>query len=79
MHSNKRSLIPIIGEALGFLSGTLSESDLGSIRLNLKRIATSHSKPKHVVEESIPLMKTNQRQVIENRLINHTISLERNS
>ena len=31
MHRSKRSLIPIVGKALSFLFGTLSESDIDSI------------------------------------------------
>ena len=36
---HKRSLIPIVGKALSFLFGTVSESDLATIRSNVKTLA----------------------------------------
>lgn len=50
MHRQKRSLIPIIGKALEFLFGTSNESDLGSIKSNLVRLATFLVRLRHIVE-----------------------------
>lgn len=63
----KKLFIPIIGKGFGFLFDTLSESDLDSIRSNLKSLAIAHVKLQLVVEENILLMKTTRRQVNENR------------
>ena len=74
MHRSKRSLIPIVGKALSFLFGTLSESDIDSIRRNVGRLAAAQRKLIHVVEGSLTILKTTQGQTINNsRTINDFI------
>ena len=74
MHRSKRSLIPIVGKALSFLFGTLSDSDVDSIRRNVVRLAAAQTKLTHVVEGSLTILKTTQGQTINNtRTINDLI------
>ena len=44
------SLLPFIGSALSFLFGTVSESDLSSIRNNVKLLSQNQNKLFHVVK-----------------------------
>jgi len=49
---NKRSLIPIVGKALSFLFGTLSESDIETIQKNINTLAENQKHITHVLSES---------------------------
>jgi hypothetical protein len=64
---SKRGLIPIVGKALSFLFGTVSEDDLTSIRSNLRALTTSQNKMIHVIQEGMTILNTTQGRIIENR------------
>ena len=49
---SKRSLIPIVGKALSFLFGTLSESDIETIQKNINTLAENQKHITHVLSES---------------------------
>lgn len=67
----KRALIPIIGKALGWLFGTVSQSDLNSVRKAVKTLARNQNDILHVVEESISILNASRVTITENR---HTIN-----
>ena len=76
---SKRALIPIIGKALSFLFGTVSEDDLNSIRSNLRTLTISQNKLIHVVQEGMTILNTTQGRIIENReKINNIIDVIHN-
>ena len=71
---SKRSLIPIVGKALSFLFGTLSESDLSAIKNNIRSLARNQDTLRHVVNASLTVLKTVQGQTVNNtRTINNII------
>lgn len=76
---SKRALIPIIGKALGYLFGTISEDDLGSIRKNIRNLARSQQGLKKIVKQGLTVLKRTREQVLINsRTINDIISSIRN-
>jgi len=64
---NKRSLIPVVGEALSFLFGTVSYSDLDNINDNIKILAKNQQKVIHDVHLSLSVLNLTRSQVAENR------------
>ena len=64
---SKRSLLPIVGKALSFLFGTVSEDDLQSIKSNINKLAANQRKISHVVEESLTLLNDTRKHVIQTR------------
>jgi hypothetical protein len=64
---SKRALLPIVGKALSFLFGTVSEDDLNAIRGSINNLATNQQKVIHVVEESLTILNTTRVEVAENR------------
>ena len=72
---SKRSLLPIVGIALSFVFGTVSEDDLHSIKSNINQLSANQRKISHVVEETLTLLNDTREHVIENRqAINNVIS-----
>jgi hypothetical protein len=67
MGRSKRSLIPIIGKGLSYMFGVLTEADIESLRINIKRLAKEQQNIKHVVNESLTILKNIQGQVRDNR------------
>ncbi|CAC5412397.1 unnamed protein product [Mytilus coruscus] len=63
----KRSLFPIIGKALSFLFGTVSDTDLSKIRRNIKTLAQSQEAIRHIVQDGLTILNTTQTHVSENR------------
>ncbi|CAC5403541.1 unnamed protein product [Mytilus coruscus] len=63
----KRSLFPIIGKALSFLFGTVSDSDLSKIRRNIKTLAQNQDAIRHIVQDGLTILNTTQTHVSENR------------
>ena len=64
---NKRALLPIVGKALSFLFGTLSESDIESIKNNINTLAKNQKHITHVLKESLSVIKVSQGQIKQNR------------
>ena len=64
---SKRSLLPIVGKALSFLFGTVSEDDLHSINSNINKLANNQKKISHVVSQSLTILNDTRVQVIQNR------------
>lgn len=66
-HRSKRALLPIVGKALSFLFGTVSEDDFNAIRGSINNLAVNQEKVIHVVEESLTILNTTRVEVAENR------------
>ena len=64
---SKRSLIPIVGKALSFLFGTVSEDDLNTIRRNIYNLASNQRKLNHVIKDSLTLINNTRSFAQENR------------
>ena len=63
----KRSLIPIVGKALGYLFGTAIEGDIKAIQRNIKRLAQNQKEIADVVDESILVTNITRIELAENR------------
>lgn len=66
-HMTKRSLLPVIGELMSSLFGTVSESDLENINRNIKTLATNQKQIIHDVSISLSVLNLTRTQVVENR------------
>ena len=62
-----RSLLPIVGKALSFLFGVISEGDLDQIKESVKKLADSQQTIIHVVEKAISVLDISRVQITENR------------
>lgn len=60
-------MLPIVGKALSFLFGTVSEDDLNAIRGSINNLAVYQEKVIHVVKESLTILNTTRVEVAENR------------
>lgn len=68
MHRRRsRAIIPIVGRVLSFLFGTLDETDLDTIKTNVRHLANNQQQIKHVLTESMTFIKDNQQNINENR------------
>ena len=63
----KRTLIPIVGDAVSWLFGLVTESHLSNIRKNIANLAVNQQQIMHVVEESISVLNMSRIQIAENR------------
>ena len=63
----KRSLIPIIGQLMSTLFGTVSESDLENIDRNIKALADNQEQIIHDLDVSLSVLNLTRMQVVENR------------
>ncbi|VDI11744.1 Hypothetical predicted protein [Mytilus galloprovincialis] len=57
----------LIGKALSFLFGTVSDSDLSKIRRNIKTLAQNQDAIRHSVQDWLTILITTQTHVSENR------------
>ena len=62
-----RSLIPIIGNGLSYLFGTVAESDLNTICSSVSRLAESQEEIAHVVDEFISVINITRVEMSGNR------------
>lgn len=62
-----RAMIPIVGKVLSFLFGTLDETDLDTIKTNVRHLANNQQQIKYVLTESMTFIKDNQQNINENR------------
>lgn len=66
MHRRRtRAIIPIVGKVLSFLFGTLDETDLDTIKANVRHLANNQQQIKHVLTESMTFIKDNQQNINE--------------
>ncbi|CAC5399406.1 unnamed protein product [Mytilus coruscus] len=67
LHRNKRSVLPIIGKAMHFLFGTLTDSDVSAIKGNIRVLADNQNKISHVLAENLSILNVTRIEVSENR------------
>lgn len=60
-------MLPIIGKAMRFLFGTLSEEDIGSIKSNIRVLAENQNKISHVLTENLSILNVTRIEVSQNR------------
>ena len=63
----KRSLIPIIGQLMSTLFGTVSENELDNINRNIKALASNQQQIIHDLDVSLSVLNLTRMQVSENR------------
>lgn len=66
-HEVKRSLLPIIGQLMSTLFGTVSENDLENIDRNIKVLASNQEQIIHDLDVSLSVLNLTRMQVTENR------------
>ena len=66
-HRSQRSLIPIIGQLMSTLFGTMSENDLENINRNIKALAGNQKQIIHDLDVSLSVLNLTRMQVSENR------------
>ena len=61
--------MPIVGKALSFLFGTVSEEDLNPIKRSVQNLSQNQNQKQitHVLEENISILNVTRIQVAENR------------
>ena len=64
---NERSLIPIIGQLMSTLFGTVSENDLENINRNMNALANNQEKIIHDLDISLSVLNLMKMQVAENK------------
>ncbi len=69
LNRNKRSVLPFVGRALGFLFGTVSESDMGDIRRNIERLEKNQIDISHIIDENMSILNVSRVQISENRQV----------
>ena len=67
MTRQKRSILPILGELMHTLIGTLSEKDLENINKNINVFATNQERIIHDLDISLSVLNLTSKQVAENR------------
>ena len=63
----KRSLIPIIGQLMSTLFGTVSENDHKNIDKNIKALTVNQKQVIHDLDVSLSVLNLTRMQVAENR------------
>ena len=66
-HRSQRSLIPIIGQLMSTLFGTVSENDIENINRNIKALAGNKKQIIHDLDVSLSVLNLTRMQVSENR------------
>ena len=66
-HRNKRSVLPIIGQLMSTLFGTVSESDLESVNRNVNILARNQKRAIHDLKACMSVLDLTRVQVIENK------------
>lgn len=64
---NKRAVLPFVGDALSFLFGTLTSSDVEKITSNIKVFMRNQKTIAHVLNESLSVVKISRKRILENR------------
>ena len=63
----QKSLIPIIGKGLNFLSGTATEADLKVIHNNIDNLVNNQEEMAHVIDEIISVINITRVEMSQNR------------
>jgi len=74
LHREKRSgLLPIMGKAMNFLFGTLTDEDISSIKNNIKVLSENQNKISHVLSENLSILNVIRTEVSQNRQAIHSL------
>jgi hypothetical protein len=63
----KRALLPLLGDALHWLFGTVTDSDLEAVQKNVEQLSRNQQKLKHIMEDSLTFIQANRAHINENR------------
>ena len=63
----KRAIIPLVGKALSFLFGTVSSSDLNTLKKGIKQLATSQTDILHMVQDNMSILNITRVEINANR------------
>lgn len=74
LHRQKRSVLPIIGKAMNFLFGTITESDLSSIKNNIRTLSENQKQISHVLAENLSILNVTRLEVSQNRQAINTLT-----
>ena len=66
-HRQKRSVIPIVGKALGYLFGMASDSDMQAVNKAILNLKTTQKGVVHLLEDSISMVNITRKDVDQNR------------
>lgn len=72
---SKRSLIPIVGKIMSFLFGTVSSSDLKTLKRNIHNLAANQLQMAHVLEDSLSIINITRVDVSQNRQMINNLSV----
>lgn len=64
---NKRSILPLGGEILNFLFGTVSQDQIDVIQRNINHLSANQQNIVHVLKESISLLNSSRMEIAVNR------------
>ena len=64
---HKRSILPIVGQALSALFGVVSENDLENVNRNIKHLALNQKQIVHDLHVGLSVLNLTRTQVSENR------------
>ena len=64
-HRSRRSLLPIVGNALSYLFGVTSEDDLRVISRALARLTNTQGRLLHVMEDSVSVINVTSRSLLK--------------
>ena len=69
---HKRSIIPVVGKALGYLFGIASESDMKAVNKAILSLKITQKGVTHLLEDNISIINITREEVSQNR---HTINV----
>ena len=64
---SKRSLLPVVGQLMSFMFGTITDTEIGHIERSVIDIAKNQKKIIHNLEQSMTLLNLSRVQISENR------------
>ena len=64
----RRSVLPVVGNIMSFLFGTISQSDLEDIRRALHDFSKNRIDIVHMLEEQMSILNVSRAQITENRM-----------
>lgn len=73
---SKRSILPFIGNALNVLFGTVTTSDLETLKRNIGKLEENEKQMIHIVQENFSVLKSSKIEVMENRKALNQIIVE---
>ncbi|KAK6183155.1 hypothetical protein SNE40_010686 [Patella caerulea] len=63
----RRAILPIVGKALSYLFGTVSQSEFNTIKHNVKKLYKNQESIIHVVDQSLSILNVSRIEISKNR------------